>query len=130
MNRSPSAVDVGHCCLECRRFFGRRQCQEQAAQHISSFTYRGPGSAHWQDHRGGCILGRSIAIGRPRANTLNIVYFTVVAVVLYLAADRILDRIEVTAGRRFQHRSIFFFAILLTLALISFSLIRAYTGNP
>jgi len=37
---------------------------------------------------------------------------------------------EIAAGRRFQYRSLLFFGILLTLALISFSLIRIYTGNP
>jgi len=42
----------------------------------------------------------------------------------------IVDRIEVAAGRRFENRSLLFFGILLTLALISFSLIRFYTGNP
>jgi hypothetical protein len=37
---------------------------------------------------------------------------------------------EVAAGRRFEYRSLLFFGILLTLALISFYLIRLYTGNP
>jgi hypothetical protein len=36
---------------------------------------------------------------------------------------------EIAAGRRFENRSLLFFGILLTLALISFSLIQAYTGN-
>jgi len=36
---------------------------------------------------------------------------------------------EFAAGRRFENRSLLFFGILLTLALISFSLIQAYTGN-
>ena len=61
---------------------------------------------------------------------MSAVYFTVVAIILYFVSDWILERIEVAAGRRFEHRSLIFFAILLPLALISFSLIRSYTGNP
>jgi len=61
---------------------------------------------------------------------LEIVYFTVVAALLYLFSNWILDRLEVSAGRRFEYRSAIFFGILLTLAMISFYLIRLYTGNP
>lgn len=57
------------------------------------------------------------------------VYFTLVAIVLYFVSDRILDRVEIAAGRRFEHRTLIFFAILLVLALVSFSLIGRYTGN-
>ncbi|MGI9202315.1 MAG: hypothetical protein ACR2QL_14730 [Woeseiaceae bacterium] len=61
---------------------------------------------------------------------MEIVYFTVVAALLYLFSDWILDRIEIAAGRRFEYRSLLFFGILLSLALPSFYLIRLYTGNP
>jgi hypothetical protein len=61
---------------------------------------------------------------------MEIVYFTLVGIVLYLASDWALDRIEIAAGRRLEHRTLIFFALLLTLALVSFSLIRWYTGNP
>ncbi|MBT8099117.1 MAG: hypothetical protein KJO82_05175 [Gammaproteobacteria bacterium] len=61
---------------------------------------------------------------------MDVIYFTLVAIALYLLADRILDRIEVAAGKRFEYRSLIFFAILLTMALAVFSLIRWYTGNP
>ncbi len=60
---------------------------------------------------------------------MSIVYFTLVAIVLYFAADWILERIEVTAGKRLEHRSLIFFVILLTLALSSFSLIQHYAGG-
>lgn len=60
---------------------------------------------------------------------MSIVLFTVVAIVLYLLSDWILERIEVAAGRRFEHRSLIFFAILLSLAVASFSVIQSYTGN-
>ena len=58
------------------------------------------------------------------------IYFTLVAAFLYLASNWIVDRIEVAAGKRFKNRSLLFFAIILVLALATFSLIRAYTGNP
>ncbi|UCG73198.1 MAG: hypothetical protein JSV45_02105 [Chromatiales bacterium] len=59
---------------------------------------------------------------------MEAVYFTVVAILLYFVADFILDRAERMAGRRFDNRSLIFFGILMTLALVSFSLIRTYTG--
>ena len=59
---------------------------------------------------------------------MSIVYFTLVAVILYFAADWILERVEIAAGKRLEHRSLIFFVILLTLALTSFSLIQSYTG--
>jgi len=60
---------------------------------------------------------------------VSIVYFTLVAIILYLAADWILVRIEKAAGKVLEHRSIIFFALLLTLALSTFTLIQVYTGN-
>lgn len=61
---------------------------------------------------------------------MSIVYFTLVAIFLYFAADWILERIEVAAGKRIEYRSLIFFLILVTLALTSFSLIQRYTGGP
>ncbi len=51
-------------------------------------------------------------------------YFTLAAIVLYVGADWILNRIEAAVGRRLEYRSIIFFVILLIMALSSFSLIR------
>ena len=59
---------------------------------------------------------------------MEIIYFTLVAVLLYLGADWILRRIEVGIGRRLENRSIIFFAILLVMALSSFALIDRLTG--
>ena len=59
---------------------------------------------------------------------LEVVYFTLAAVILYLASDRILDQIERAAGRRFEYRSIYFFGILLCLSVVAFWLIRYLTG--
>ena len=61
---------------------------------------------------------------------MEAIYFTLVAIVLYLFSDWLLERIEIRAGKRLEHRSLIFFAILLTLAITSFWLIRTYTGNP
>jgi hypothetical protein len=64
-----------------------------------------------------------------RSLLMSIVYFTLAAVALYLFSDWILERVEVTVGRRFQHRSLFFLGILLTLSMTSFALISHLTGN-
>lgn len=60
---------------------------------------------------------------------MEILYFTLTAVLLYLAADWILTRIEAAAGRPLEHRNLVFFAILLVMALVSFAIIRQYTGQ-
>ena len=60
---------------------------------------------------------------------MSAVYFTIVAIILYFVADWLLERMEIAAGRRLEHRSLIFFVILLTLALSSFSLIQYYTGG-
>ena len=60
---------------------------------------------------------------------MEIFYFTIVAAILYVAADWILKRMEVAAGKRFEKRSLIFFAILITMAVTSFALIRTLTGQ-
>ena len=50
--------------------------------------------------------------------------YTIVAIALYMASDWILQRIEAAYGRPFEYRTLIFFAILLALALASFTLIR------
>ena len=60
---------------------------------------------------------------------MSVVYFTIVAIILYFAADWLLERLEIAAGRRLEHRSLIYFVILLTLALSSFTLIQYYTGG-
>jgi len=61
---------------------------------------------------------------------LQIIYFTLVAALLYLASNWLVERIEMALGRRLKSRSLLFFGILMTLALATFSMIRWYTGNP
>ena len=59
---------------------------------------------------------------------MEAVYFTVVAIVLYFAADAILEWIERMRGARFQNRQLAFFAIILPLALASFALLRLFSA--
>jgi hypothetical protein len=60
---------------------------------------------------------------------MDLVYFTLVAVALYVGADRLLERIERSRGKRFDNRQVVFFAIILPLALIAFWLVRALSGT-
>ncbi len=55
---------------------------------------------------------------------MQILLFTALAVVLYVVADRVLDALELRAGRRFEHRSLIFFGILLGLAVVTFAIVR------
>ena len=61
---------------------------------------------------------------------MQIILFTVVAVVLYLVADRVLNVLEAQAGRRFEYRSLIFFAILLPLAMLAFAAIQRLAPAP
>jgi len=55
---------------------------------------------------------------------IQILVYTLVAIILYVASDRILEFMEIAAGHRFEYRSLVFFFILTSLALISFSLLN------
>ena len=59
---------------------------------------------------------------------MEAIYYTLAGIALYFASDWILQRIEHFYGRRFEQRSIVFFAIILSLALITFSIIRRLAG--
>jgi predicted PurR-regulated permease PerM len=59
---------------------------------------------------------------------VELLYFTATAIVLYVVADWILDRIETRRGRRFEHRTLIFFSILLGMALLVFAIIRQFLG--
>ena len=60
---------------------------------------------------------------------MEILYFTLGAILLYVAADWILNRIEIELGRRLENRSIVFFVILLLMATTSFWVIRQLSGQ-
>ena len=59
---------------------------------------------------------------------MSAIYFTVAGIALYFVSDRLLLLVEARAGRRFEYRTLIFFVILLTLALITFSFIEKLTG--
>jgi predicted PurR-regulated permease PerM len=59
---------------------------------------------------------------------MEIVYFSVIAIGLYFAADALLEWIERRRGKRFENRQVVFFAIILPLALLTFWLLRLYSG--
>ena len=60
---------------------------------------------------------------------MDLVYFTLLAIGLYFAADELLERIERARGARFENRQVVFFAIILPLALAAFWLMRAFSGS-
>lgn len=60
---------------------------------------------------------------------MEVVYFTLTAVLLYLFSDWLVRRVEVFVGRRLKYRSLIFFAILMGLAVSSFALIRFLMGH-
>ncbi len=53
------------------------------------------------------------------------VSYVLAGILLYLAADWLLRRIEARAGGILEYRTLLFFGLLATLSLISFALIRA-----
>ena len=55
---------------------------------------------------------------------MDLVYFSLVGILLYVAADWSLRRIEAAAGRTLEYRALVFFVILLSLALLAFALLR------
>ena len=60
---------------------------------------------------------------------MSAIYFTLAGIILYLVADWLLRQMEQRAGRRFGHRTLIFFGLLLGLALASFGVIRRFTGE-
>jgi len=44
--------------------------------------------------------------------------YTIGGIALYFAADWLLNQIEVSRGKRFEHRSLIFFGMMFSLALI------------
>jgi hypothetical protein len=61
---------------------------------------------------------------------MELIYYTVAAVVLYLVSDWILNQIEIRRGERFENRSLVFFAIILVLAVATFNLVQKLLPVP
>jgi hypothetical protein len=57
---------------------------------------------------------------------VEILVFTLVGIVVYFAADRLLVTIETRRGKRFENRQVIYFIIVLVLALTLFEVIDRY----
>lgn len=66
----------------------------------------------------------ALAPATARTSAMEALYFMLMAVALYFAADRALDYAERRAGRRFEYRTVIFFALLLGLALAGIWVMR------
>ena len=60
----------------------------------------------------------------------DLLLFTLNAIVIYLVSDRLVRFIERMNPPLAKHRQVMFFVIFLALAMISFSLIRAWVSPP
>lgn len=61
---------------------------------------------------------------------MQALFFTVVAIALYLFANWTLAIMERRRGAPFADRSLVFFAILLVSALVTFKIIQIVAGEP
>jgi len=55
---------------------------------------------------------------------MEIIYYTIAAIILYGISDYILNSIEIRIGKRLPNRSLVFLVIITILSLVSFSVIR------
>ncbi len=55
--------------------------------------------------------------------------YTAAGLILYFLSDWILNQIEVRRGQRFANRSVVFFVIILTLAVVVFNLIDYFMAG-
>ena len=60
---------------------------------------------------------------------MQALYFIAAGIVLYFVSDWILNRIEIARGARLENRTLVFFAILLGLGLLAFSLLPRLLGE-
>lgn len=60
---------------------------------------------------------------------MGYLYYTLIGIGLYLISDQLLDRLETSYGGRFKYRSLVFFAIIATLAMITAQMVALYE-NP
>ena len=57
---------------------------------------------------------------------MEILLFTLVAIILYLVSDGIVKAIEKRKGELLKNRSLIFFAIIFVLAITTFYLLQTY----
>jgi predicted PurR-regulated permease PerM len=60
----------------------------------------------------------------------DLILFTLNAIVIYLVADWLVRLIEKRRGGTIKQRQVIFFIIFLSLALISFRLLKSLLGTP
>lgn len=56
----------------------------------------------------------------------EVIYFTITALLLYVAADKILLTVEKMRGGHFKNRSMIFFAIIMVLAVGTFQILQHF----
>jgi len=61
---------------------------------------------------------------------MEMLFYTVAAIFLYVVSDWILNQIETRRGERFENRSLLFFAIILVLSVLLFNLIQQFQSAP
>ena len=61
---------------------------------------------------------------------MEMFYYTVAAIFLYVVSDWILNQIEIRRGERFENRSLLFFAIILVLSVLLFNLVQQVQPDP
>ena len=61
---------------------------------------------------------------------MEMLYYTVAAILLYMVSDWILNQVEIRRGKRFDNRSLVFFAIILVLSVALFNLIQQFRPVP
>lgn len=69
-------------------------------------------------------MAKTLETRRP----LELLYFTLTGIALYLLSDWVLSRIERMRGKRLAYREIIFFLIILVLALAAFQIIQRLNG--
>lgn len=60
---------------------------------------------------------------------MEILLFTLNAIVIYLVSDWIVRQIEARRGSVMPHRQVVFFVVFLTLALVSFRILQTLLSN-
>lgn len=61
---------------------------------------------------------------------MEMIYYTIAAIVLYVLSDWILNKIEIKLGKRLENRSFVFFVIILVLSVTTFSIIQSLYQKP
>jgi len=61
---------------------------------------------------------------------MEMIYFTIAAIALYVVSDWILNQIEIKRGERLPNRSVVFFFIIITLSVITFTAIQKFLYIP